>query len=116
MEGVWQSLTKPPKFEDSKVTDFFDFAFHALAHKEYAAELFMTQALSLRDRFTKPQHPDFLLKPQYNKDIPADGLATYAHNVWDTIKANRDLDIPSQKEMLATTLYCWEMCLNLTSI
>lgn len=102
MDNVWQSLSKPAQYEDSKVTNFFDFAFATLAHKELAAEQFVQQALGLRERFTNPQHPDFLLKPEYNKGIPADGLATYAYNVWDTIKANRDLDIPTQKEMLAT--------------
>jgi hypothetical protein len=111
MEGVWQSLTKPHQFEDSRVTDFFDFTFATLAHKELAADQFVTQALALRDRFTNPNNPEFLLKREYNKGIPADGLAAYSYSIWDTIKANKDLDIPSQKEMLAT-YRCEELMQN----
>lgn len=102
MENVWQSLSKPHPFENSKVSDFFDFTFATLAHKELAAEQFLAHAQLLKDRFINPNNPDFILRKEYNKGIPADGLATYSYNIWDTIKANKDLDIPSQKEMLAT--------------
>ena len=43
--------------------------------------------------------PVFL--PQYHRRIPADGFAVYAENVWDQIVSNKDLDLPTQQELLA---------------
>lgn len=33
--------------------------------------------------------------------MPADGFPTYAQAIWDTIQAEKDLDLPSQRHMLA---------------
>lgn len=33
--------------------------------------------------------------------MPADGFATYIEQIWNMIKINEDLDLPSQKQMLA---------------
>lgn len=35
------------------------------------------------------------------KDVPPSGFGTYTRQVWETIRANKDLNLPSQKEMLA---------------
>lgn len=43
--------------------------------------------------------PVFL--PQYHRRIPADGFAVYAEGVWDQIVNNKDLDLPTQQELLA---------------
>lgn len=43
--------------------------------------------------------PVFL--PQYHRRIPADGFAHYAEGVWDQIVSNKDLDLPTQQELLA---------------
>ena len=42
-----------------------------------------------------------LLLPQYHRRIPADGFAIYAEGVWDQIVNNKDLDLPTQQELLA---------------
>jgi hypothetical protein len=39
--------------------------------------------------------------PQYHRRIPADGFSTYAEGVWDQIVNNKDLDLPTQQELLA---------------
>ena len=61
----------------------------------------MAQARELRDKLTNPDHPDYLWNPSYVTDVPADGFDIYAKNIWSVVKENRDLDLPSQKEMLA---------------
>ena len=43
--------------------------------------------------------PVFL--PQYHRRIPADGFPAYAEGVWDQIVNNKDLDLPTQQELLA---------------
>ncbi|PHH90853.1 hypothetical protein CDD83_2452 [Cordyceps sp. RAO-2017] len=39
--------------------------------------------------------------PEYHRRIPADGLAVYAEGIWDQIVNNKDLDLPTQQELLA---------------
>jgi len=101
MVGIWDGLIKPPEHAKSKVEDFFDFSFTALPHKVLAEEEFYKEINVLRDRFVDPKNPQFVLGKAYKKDIPSDGFAPYAERIWLTVKENKDLDIPSQKEMLA---------------
>lgn len=42
-----------------------------------------------------------LFLPQYHRRIPADGLPQYATTIWDQIVHNKDLDLPTQQELLA---------------
>jgi hypothetical protein len=42
-----------------------------------------------------------LLLPEYHRRIPADGFPVYAEGVWDQIVHNKDLDLPTQQELLA---------------
>ena len=39
--------------------------------------------------------------PGYHRRIPADGFPIYAKGVWEAIDSNKDLDLPSQQELLA---------------
>jgi hypothetical protein len=52
-------------------------------------------------RFINPQNEKYILKQDYKIDVPADGLPTYAESIWDTIQSEKDLDLPSQRHMLA---------------
>ncbi|EFA78113.1 hypothetical protein PPL_08761 [Heterostelium album PN500] len=101
INNVWTELSKPKEYVNSKVADFFDFEFTSLPHKVYCPDQFLEQASLLRNRFLEANSDDFIPKKQYRHDIPADGLYQYSNNVWETIKTNKDLDLPTQKEMLA---------------
>lgn len=39
--------------------------------------------------------------PEYHRRIPADGFSHYANGIWDQIVHNKDLDLPTQQELLA---------------
>lgn len=52
-------------------------------------------------RFNDPNNADFVFKPEYHKRIPADGYHIYASNIWDKVLTNKDLDLPTQQELLA---------------
>jgi hypothetical protein len=39
--------------------------------------------------------------PEYHRRIPADGFSVYAEGVWNQIVDNKDLDLPTQQELLA---------------
>ncbi|KAF9098596.1 Dynamin-like GTPase that mediates homotypic ER fusion [Mortierella sp. AD031] len=101
LERIWHGLSKPEGLEDCKITDYFDFMFTTLAHKLLQPEKFESDVLQLRLRFTNPSDPNYVFLPQYSKRVPADGLHIYAGGIWDKIMTNKDLDLPTQQELLA---------------
>jgi hypothetical protein len=125
---IWTSLAKPPGLEDSKITDFFDFDFTALPHKILQPEKFISETQTLRKRFREGVSRDVeeaqsdvpegakegIFLPAYHRRIPADGFPMYAENIWNQIVSNKDLDLPSQQELLAQ-FRCDEIAANCTA-
>lgn len=112
LSKLWSSISKPSGLENSRIEDYFDFAFVALPHKILQPEKFESEVEKLSTRFREGYNdpkksglideadlPVFL--PQYHRRIPADGFAVYAESVWDQIVNNKDLDLPTQQELLA---------------
>ncbi|PFH56915.1 hypothetical protein XA68_15769 [Ophiocordyceps unilateralis] len=110
---IWSTIAKPEGLEGSRIEDYFDFAFAALPHKILQEEKFRSDVRDLGSRFVsghrvgKPgSHGDQELEggvflPEYHRRIPADGLSVYAEGIWDQIVHNKDLDLPTQQELLA---------------
>lgn len=61
--------------------------FNALPHKIFQAEQFSAAVDRLRERFLSKE----ILRPEYRKNVPADGLAAYAESLWQAIIACRDV-------------------------
>ncbi|KAL1648010.1 Dynamin-like GTPase that mediates homotypic ER fusion [Diplodia intermedia] len=112
MQRIWSTLSKPQGLENSKIEDYFDFAFATLPHKILQPEKFVEDVEKLSTRFREgykdpktaglideEEQPVFL--SDYHRRIPADGLPTYADGVWESIVNNKDLDLPTQQELLA---------------
>ena len=99
--------------EKSKIDDYFDFAFAALPHKILQPDRFVSEVERLgtrfregyrdsrRDVFKGDQESDGMFLPEYHRRIPADGFSIYAQQVWDQIVSNKDLDLPTQQELMA---------------
>ncbi|KAL5523821.1 SEY1 [Sanghuangporus baumii] len=98
---IWDSLSKPTELQESKLSDYFDLSFTALPHKVLAADKFESEVKTLRRRFADKNAEDFLFKPAYHKRIPADGVALYMEGIWEQVQSNKDLDLPTQQELLA---------------
>ncbi|CAI4211850.1 unnamed protein product [Parascedosporium putredinis] len=110
---IWSSISKPQGLENSRIEDYFDFAFAALPHKVLQADKFDVEVNNLGARFVAGNssakdgsHGDHELNggvflPEYHRRIPADGFSAYAEGVWDQIVNNKDLDLPTQQELLA---------------
>lgn len=112
LSRIWSSLSKPPGLEKSKIEDYFDFAFVALPHKILQPEKFQTEVeklgLRFREGFKDPkkaglvdESTEAILLPEYHRRIPADGFPMYAQGIWEQIDSNKDLDLPTQQELLA---------------
>ena len=112
LSRIWQGLNKPAGMEKSKIEDYFDFAFAALPHKILRPELFEEEVNKLGTRFREGTRRRDTMRddhelgggvflPEYHRRIPADGFSVYAEGVWDQIVNNKDLDLPTQQELLA---------------
>lgn len=112
LQRIWTSLSKPPGLEKSKIDDYFDFAFVALPHKILQPEKFEKEVQQLGTRFREgykdPKRAGLvdgagepILLSEYHRRIPADGFPHYAKGVWEQIDSNKDLDLPTQQELLA---------------
>ncbi|KAI7866873.1 RHD3/Sey1 [Spinellus fusiger] len=101
LEKIWAGVSKPEGLEDCKIHDYFDFMYTGLPHKVLLPEKFDEEVAQLRKRFNDPQNENYVFRPQYHKRIPADGYHIYASGIWDTILTNKDLDLPTQQELLA---------------
>ncbi|KAF8639522.1 hypothetical protein AX17_001427 [Amanita inopinata Kibby_2008] len=98
---IWQGLSKPPEFKDRQLSDYFDLAFTVLPHKILAADRFESQVAQLRTRFVSKNQEGYYFKSAYHKRIPADGVAFYMEGIWEQVQNNKDLDLPTQQELLA---------------
>lgn len=101
MEKIWAGLSKPPHLADTRLTDYFDLDFAALPHKILLPEKFEEAVLDLRARFTDRKRKDYVFQPIYHKRIPADGVPFYMDGIWQQVLENKDLDLPTQQELLA---------------
>ena len=114
LERIWAGLNKPAGLEKSKIGDYFDFVFATLPHKILQPKEFVSEAAKLgtrfreghrdarKDTFTAGQEIDGgVFLPEYHRRIPADGFSIYAEQVWDQIVNNKDLDLPTQQELMA---------------
>ncbi|KAF4123590.1 GTPase [Geosmithia morbida] len=111
---LWSSISKPQGLENSHIEDYFDFGFAALPHKILQADKFDSEVQVLGSRFIaghrtksadgqggEDEFEGGVFLPEYHRRIPADGLAVYAEGIWDQIVNNKDLDLPTQQELLA---------------
>ena len=72
-----------------------------MTNKKYCEEEFGAEVIELRKRLFIDDK-DYLFSHVHNeKNAPADGLKQYALQIWNEIINEKDLNIPSQKEMLA---------------
>jgi len=113
LSRLWSTISKPAGLEKSTIHDYFDFQFYGLPHKSYQPAEFVAETRKLGSRF-REGHRDpkrdalkgefsegGVFLPEYHRRIPADGFSHYAEGIWDQIVNNKDLDLPTQQELLA---------------
>ncbi|KAM0748378.1 root hair defective 3 GTP-binding protein [Meredithblackwellia eburnea MCA 4105] len=101
LNRLWDGLSKPQGLEQSQITTFFDLGFVTLPHKLLQPDNFESEVTQLRQRFVDSKDPNYVFQPKYHKRIPADGISQYMSTIWDAVVTNKDLDLPTQQELLA---------------
>ncbi|SBS89705.1 protein SEY1, putative [Plasmodium malariae] len=97
LNKIWNEMKKPPDSEHININNYFIIEVVGLSHGIIKKEEFLKDVQNLRLKWMYELRP-----PQYSRNIPSDGFAQYCNNIWNTIVKQSQLDIPSQKEMLAT--------------
>ncbi|GAA5838782.1 hypothetical protein JCM5353_000189 [Sporobolomyces roseus] len=100
LSRLWDSLSKPSGLESCQISDFFDLEFVTLPHKLLQPEKFEEGVIELRDKFVKGREGN-VFRDEYHKRIPADGISQYMSSIWEAVVSNKDLDLPTQQELLA---------------
>ncbi|KAJ2738089.1 Dynamin-like GTPase that mediates homotypic ER fusion [Coemansia sp. Cherry 401B] len=101
MERIWAGLNKPEGLEGAQLGDYFDLKFASLPHKQLQPENFEQAALALRAQFVDKASDGYVFQAAYKRRVPADGFPRYAEAVWEKVVSNKDLDLPTQQELLA---------------
>jgi hypothetical protein len=101
MNALWAQIAKPVHWQNAAATDVFDFQFNSLAHFVLEPDNFERDCNALQERFYNPKHKKYLFKRAHPKTIISGGFADYAKGIWETILENRNLDLPSQKQVLS---------------
>ncbi|KAK9824432.1 hypothetical protein WJX72_010204 [[Myrmecia] bisecta] len=96
---MWASIAKPPQYEDSLFTDFFEVQYAALPNFEDREEEFRAESVLLRRRFTMEEE-DSLVRVSNDK-LPGHALELHIEKCWEVIKEQKDLNLPAHKVMVA---------------
>mmetsp|Transcript_28007 Transcript_28007/g.50173 ORF Transcript_28007/g.50173 Transcript_28007/m.50173 type:complete len:705 (-) Transcript_28007:31-2145(-) len=107
MVKIWKEIAKPDTHQHLSVFECFEFQFYTLANKEYMTDQFVQGVDNLREMFIDRSRNDYLFSGTRN-DVPIDGLPIYYQHMWNLIKSEKDLNIPTQKAMLSN-LRCNEL-------
>ena len=98
---IWAEIKIPEAYAGKGPENFFSFEFITLPHLIYREKDFKEQICNLRARLDK-NNPDYFFNNLNSiKNVPADGLKQYVNQIWTDIINDKDLDIPSQRQMLA---------------
>jgi hypothetical protein len=98
---IWKDIKIPEKYAGKGPENFFSFEFITLPHLIYREKDFKDEIENLRKRLVKDSPNYFFSNLSSIKNVPADGLKQYVTQIWTDIMNEKDLDIPSQREMLA---------------
>ena len=104
MELIWKELHKPDEFKDISLESAFEFRFHDLPHLKHQKELWNSSVEDMREWFTNPEHSQYLFGTNHHlkKSVPARDFAQYSSDIWANIRQHKELNLPSQKDMIAT--------------
>eukprot|EP01118_Nematostelium_gracile_P017130 TRINITY_DN722_c0_g1_i8.p1 TRINITY_DN722_c0_g1~~TRINITY_DN722_c0_g1_i8.p1 ORF type:complete len:578 (-),score=132.97 TRINITY_DN722_c0_g1_i8:99-1787(-) len=91
---IWSDVTKTGKFAGARLDQFYDLSFEFL-HNQIDEEN-QHEVGNLREKFT-----DILLQRYKARDIPASDFFLFARSIWNKINLDKELNIGSERKMLA---------------
>eukprot|EP00960_Hanusia_phi_P044455 756653-Hanusia_phi.AAC.1 len=101
IDKIWKDISKPANFPEAQLTDFFSIQCIALPHYVYCKEKWRDDVEKLAQQFVDEGRDDYIFKGHGEKDVPADGIADFASQLWKDIEADNELDLPTHRKMLS---------------
>ena len=114
IHNIWDEIKIPDKYKGKKPEDFFTFEFITLPNKIYVPDKFDQEVAVLKERLKHDNENYIFSNLNDMKNVPADGLQQYVNQLWNDILNEKELNIPSQREMLAN-YRCTEIKQNILS-
>lgn len=103
IDKIWIDIKKPLSFHNVRPEALFKIEFFKLSHKLYNKSEFQQGLLDIRETFYNFSHPAYIFRDfDYSHNLPLVDLMKLMHSVWDQILVSKDLNLPSQKVMIAT--------------
>ncbi|EAY06973.1 hypothetical protein TVAG_100140 [Trichomonas vaginalis G3] len=99
--NIWDEINLPDSFKGKQMEDFFEFLYFPIHHMVIQRDQFDADVNTLRKWFNEPPLKDYLFAEKSTKVVPGEGLSQYIRNLWEVINENKELNIPSQRTMLA---------------
>ncbi|CAM6031456.1 unnamed protein product, partial [Sphagnum compactum] len=101
LNSIWKALSKPQALNESGFSELFLIEFVSLPHKHLKREGFEREVAELSSCFYDQKNPHYMFRNTTGKLVPVDGFCAYSGSIWEAIKSNRDLDLPTQQQLLA---------------
>ncbi|EKF31352.1 hypothetical protein MOQ_004806 [Trypanosoma cruzi marinkellei] len=101
-EKIWDNIVKPEAFKNSTIDTLFDLRYHVLPHFKLQRAAFDKETTKFRQWFYLSTCDEYLFHTRgMFRGVPLDGIPSYLSSCWEMIRKSKDLDIPTQREMLA---------------
>ncbi|CAB4272397.1 unnamed protein product [Prunus armeniaca] len=98
IQKIWESAHKPEAHKETPLSEFFNVEVVALSNYEDKEDTFKAEVACMRQKFFHHNK----LAGDRQAVVPASGFSLSLREIWEKIKKDRDLDIPSIKVMVAT--------------
>ncbi|XP_047310531.1 protein ROOT HAIR DEFECTIVE 3-like [Impatiens glandulifera] len=92
---IWNSIPKPQSRNETSFSEFFNIKVVALSNSEADMESYLEEVCELRNQLTCGE------MSSGESLVPALGFSISAEEIWKTIRANKDLNIPPPAVMIA---------------
>ncbi|KAF9671836.1 hypothetical protein SADUNF_Sadunf12G0090400 [Salix dunnii] len=101
IEKIWAAIAHADAHRRTPFDEFFNVEITALPSYEFEEKKFTKQVARLRQRFFLSISLGGLAGDRKDAQ-PASGLPLRAQQIWETVKKNKDLDLPPPQVMVAT--------------
>jgi hypothetical protein len=100
LKSIWTSL-KRQRINYEDVEDAFDIRVEFLPHKILQPVEFEGEVFALRKIFNNPLASNYLFSGGSASSIEAHDFPLFAGNIWEKIESSKELDLPTERELLA---------------
>ncbi|PJF20174.1 Protein SEY1 [Paramicrosporidium saccamoebae] len=99
LRTIWASLKA--QRVDADLEDSFNLQFAFLPHKILQPNEFNEEVACLRRAFKDAHFEDYIFPKTSASAVESHDLPLFAKNIWEKIESSKDLDLPTERELLA---------------